>query len=96
MVSTTGAPLPSFTPGSHIDVHLGSGLIRQYSLCNGPDDTDRYLIAVKKRGGFPWGVRRPCMSGSRKVASSPSAHRATIFSLNHPLNIIYCWQVVSV
>ncbi|MFC3108333.1 PDR/VanB family oxidoreductase [Undibacterium arcticum] len=55
LVSTTGAPLPSFTPGSHIDVHLGSGLIRQYSLCNGPDDTDRYLIAVKKeaasRGG---------------------------------------------
>jgi vanillate O-demethylase ferredoxin subunit len=50
-----GSPLPPFTPGSHVDVHLGAGLIRQYSLCNGPDDTDRYLVAVKRepesRGG---------------------------------------------
>jgi len=55
LVSATGEPLPSFTPGSHIDVHLDAGLIRQYSLCNGPNDADRYLIAVKKeavsRGG---------------------------------------------
>ncbi|MBF8178804.1 MAG: PDR/VanB family oxidoreductase [Burkholderiaceae bacterium] len=53
--SVSGEALPAFTPGSHIDVHMGEGLIRQYSLCNGPDDIDRYLIAVKKevtsRGG---------------------------------------------
>lgn len=50
-----GGPLPNFKPGAHIDLHLGPGLIRQYSLCNGPDQTDRYVIAVKKeaqsRGG---------------------------------------------
>jgi vanillate O-demethylase ferredoxin subunit len=50
-----GHPLPAFTAGSHIDVHIGNGLIRQYSLCNGPDQTDAYLIAVKRepqsRGG---------------------------------------------
>ena len=28
-------PLPSFVPGSHIDIHLGPGLVRQYSLCDG-------------------------------------------------------------
>jgi vanillate O-demethylase ferredoxin subunit len=51
----TGAPLPPFTPGSHIDVHVGQGLVRQYSLCNGPLDTGSYTIAVKRepesRGG---------------------------------------------
>lgn len=45
--------LPGFTPGSHIDVHLPSGRVRQYSLCNAPGD--RYQIAVKPepngRGG---------------------------------------------
>jgi len=47
--------LPKFTPGAHIDVHLGEGIVRQYSLCNGPSDTDHYLIGVKReaqsRGG---------------------------------------------
>ncbi|MNJ99151.1 Phthalate dioxygenase reductase [compost metagenome] len=53
--SVSGEALPAFTPGSHIDVHLAEGLIRQYSLCNGPDDIHHYLIAVKRetesRGG---------------------------------------------
>ncbi|HEX5738119.1 MAG TPA: PDR/VanB family oxidoreductase, partial [Hydrogenophaga sp.] len=39
-------PLPAFAAGSHIDVHLGPGLVRQYSLCNNPAETDRYLIGV--------------------------------------------------
>lgn len=47
--------LPPFTPGAHVDVHVGPGLVRQYSLCNGPGETDHYLIAVKRepqsRGG---------------------------------------------
>ncbi|MDQ1514589.1 MAG: hypothetical protein QOE80_419, partial [Actinomycetota bacterium] len=46
-------PLPRFTPGSHVDLHLPSGRVRQYSLCNAPGD--RYQIAVKPeptgRGG---------------------------------------------
>lgn len=28
-----GVPLPSFTAGAHIDVHVKEGIIRQYSLC---------------------------------------------------------------
>ena len=55
LVSADGQLFPSFTPGSHIDVHIAFGLIRAYSLCNGPDNTQSYLIAVKKeaasRGG---------------------------------------------
>ncbi|MCY4304824.1 MAG: Rieske 2Fe-2S domain-containing protein, partial [Aestuariivita sp.] len=47
--------LPTFQPGAHIDVHLQNGLVRQYSLTNGPGETDHYTIGVKlepdSRGG---------------------------------------------
>ncbi|MDQ0304848.1 PDR/VanB family oxidoreductase [Ancylobacter polymorphus] len=47
-----GGPLPAFTPGAHLSVRVPTGEIRKYSLCNDPDETDRYMIAVKKdRGG---------------------------------------------
>ena len=55
LVSADGLPLPPFTAGAHIDVHAGPGLIRQYSLCNHPGETERYQIAVLRdpasRGG---------------------------------------------
>ena len=48
-------PLPPFMPGAHIDVHLGAGLVRTYSLCNEPSNNRQYVIAVKReasgRGG---------------------------------------------
>lgn len=54
-VSADGADLPPFTAGAHIDVHIESGLIRQYSLCNDPVERHRYVIAVlndqQGRGG---------------------------------------------
>jgi len=50
-----GAPLPAFSAGAHIDLHLPGGLIRQYSLCNHPGEMHRYEIAVLRdpnsRGG---------------------------------------------
>lgn len=50
-----GAQLPQWEPGAHIDVHLPSGLIRQYSLCSDPSDRTRYRVAVLRaaagRGG---------------------------------------------
>ena len=50
-----GTPLPAFSAGSHIDVHLPGGLVRQYSLCNDDQETHRYRIAVLRdpasRGG---------------------------------------------
>ena len=55
LVAADGCPLPPFTPGSHIDLYVSRDLVRQYSLCNGPGDTDSYVIAVKReaksRGG---------------------------------------------
>lgn len=54
LASLDGTPLPSFSAGSHIDLHVGS-FVRQYSLCNDPTETVRYLIAVlrdpQSRGG---------------------------------------------
>jgi len=40
--------LPTFQPGAHIDVHLPNGAIRQYSIVNGPGESDRYVIGVKR------------------------------------------------
>ena len=50
-----GRHLPPFTAGAHLDVHIRDGLVRQYSLCNEPGDTSRYVIGVlrhpRSRGG---------------------------------------------
>ena len=54
-VSAESDTLPAFTPGSHIDVHLPDGSIRQYSLCNASTERHHYVIAVLRdplgRGG---------------------------------------------
>ncbi len=53
--SIDGRALPPFSAGSHIDVKIDEKLTRQYSLCNDPDETHRYVIGVLKdpssRGG---------------------------------------------
>ncbi|MET9848556.1 ferredoxin reductase [Streptomyces ossamyceticus] len=50
-----GSALPPWEPGTHIDVHLPTGLVRQYSLCGDPAERDAYVIAVLRtpdsRGG---------------------------------------------
>lgn len=55
LVAQDGQGLLPFSAGSHIDVHLDNGLVRQYSLCNNPGETHRYMIAVLRdatsRGG---------------------------------------------
>ncbi|GJF24594.1 PDR/VanB family oxidoreductase [Streptomyces sp. HO565] len=48
-------PLPAWGPGAHVDVVLGPGLERQYSLCGDPADRQAWRIAVLRepdgRGG---------------------------------------------
>lgn len=50
-----GGALPSFTAGSHIRIKTPNGLIRKYSLVNSAEETQRYVISVKReasgRGG---------------------------------------------
>ncbi|MYS69903.1 2Fe-2S iron-sulfur cluster binding domain-containing protein, partial [Streptomyces sp. SID5926] len=47
--------LPAWEPGAHVDVVLGPGLERQYSLCGDPADRAEWRIAVLRekdgRGG---------------------------------------------
>lgn len=69
-----GQPLPAFTAGAHIDVHLPDGLVRQYSLCNHPEERHRYLIGVLKdpasRGGSR-GLHEQVQPGTRLTISEP-------------------------
>ncbi|HEY4319104.1 MAG TPA: PDR/VanB family oxidoreductase [Herbaspirillum sp.] len=50
-----GAELPPFDAGAHIDLHLGNGVTRSYSLLNSPQERRRYVVGVSKdrnsRGG---------------------------------------------
>ncbi len=56
--SPEDGPLPPFTAGAHIDLHLSSGIVRSYSLLNAQTERHRYVIAVQKdrasRGGSLW------------------------------------------
>lgn len=50
-----GEPLPEWRPGAHVDLLLGPGLERQYSLCGDPADRSALQVAVlrepESRGG---------------------------------------------
>ena len=72
-------PLPPFSPGDHLDVHLPGGLIRQYSLCNGPADEASYTLAVKReahsRGGSV-ALHDAVQAGDRLSVSLPKSNFA--------------------
>jgi vanillate O-demethylase ferredoxin subunit len=75
LVAADGGALPAFTAGSHIDVELGNGEERSYSLLNDQGDTQRYLIAVLReqagRGGSAW-MHTGLREGDIVRASDPS------------------------
>lgn len=84
LVDVNGKNLPPFSAGSHIDVHLQNGLIRQYSLCNDPAENHRYLIAVLRdpltRGGSK--ALHELQMGDRVSISEPKNHFALIEANN--------------
>ncbi|WEF28962.1 PDR/VanB family oxidoreductase [Klebsiella aerogenes] len=55
LASPDGAPLPPFSAGAHIDLHLGDGIVRQYSLCGSAHHPQSYRLGILKdrasRGG---------------------------------------------
>lgn len=55
LVAEDGSELPAWDPGSHIDVAVRPGLVRQYSLCGDVNDRSQWRIAVLRepasRGG---------------------------------------------
>lgn len=48
LVCPISGELPSFKAGSYIDIQIPDGILRPYSLCNGPQDRRRYVIAVRR------------------------------------------------
>lgn len=74
LVPADEQPLPGFTPGSHIDVTLPNGLIRQYSLLNSASERNRYCIGVWKdansRGGSK-ALHLDIQEGDRLQVSRP-------------------------
>src|SRR5690606_5937086 len=86
--SIDGSRLPPFTAGSHIDIHLPDGLVRQYSLCNAPSETSRYVISVLKdprsRGGSQ-AVHEKLTAGSVVEVSVPRNNFALAADARHHL-----------
>ncbi len=48
LAAPDGTPLPRWYPGAHLDIHLPSGAVRQYSLCGDPHTEGDYRIAVRR------------------------------------------------
>lgn len=72
-----GGALPGFSAGSHVDVHVPGGLVRQYSLCNDDAEAHRYRIAVLRdaasRGGSA-AMHDALHEGDELLISAPRNH----------------------
>lgn len=77
LVPVEGTPLPAFTAGAHVDVHLPGGLVRQYSLCNRPGETHRYQI----------GVLRDASSRGGSQAVHDALHEGVMLDISAPRNL---------
>jgi vanillate O-demethylase ferredoxin subunit len=82
LVDPQGKPLPEFSAGAHLDLHLANGLIRQYSLANSSDQRQRYVIAVlndpHSRGGSRF-LHQHYQCGDRLTVGLPR----NLFALDH-------------
>lgn len=77
LVPVDGGTLPAFSAGSHIDVHLPTGPVRQYSLCNATGESHRYLIGVLKDPGSRGGskaMHERVNEGDELLVSAPKNH----------------------
>lgn len=77
LAGADGQPLPPFSAGAHIDVHLPGGVSRQYSLCNDPRETHRYQIAVLRDEAGRGGSR----------AMHETVHAGDVLSIGTPRNL---------
>ena len=71
-----GGELPAWTPGAHVDVHLGPELIRQYSLCSDPADRERWRLGV---------LREPASRGGSEYVFD-KLHGGDIVTVGEPRN----------
>ncbi|MFB4307467.1 PDR/VanB family oxidoreductase [Actinomadura sp. GTD37] len=69
--AAAGGDLPSWRPGAHVDVVLGDGLVRQYSLCGDPGDSRVWRIGVLKEGPGSGVVHERVRVGDRLTVRGP-------------------------
>lgn len=70
-------PMPYAAPGSHIDVFLPSGLVRQYSIASSSAELDYYRIAVARNDDGRGGSRemhQAVSPGKRLLISTPRSN----------------------
>jgi vanillate monooxygenase ferredoxin subunit len=88
LMAPDGDPLPPFEAGSHIDLHLGDALVRQYSLCGNPRDLSRYrlgvLLEAQSRGGSR-AVHEQLLIGARARISLPRNNFRLVESAAHSI-----------
>ncbi len=88
LVRADGRSLPPFSAGAHIDVAVPGGPTRQYSLCNAPDESHRYRIAVLRdpnsRGGSA-GMHDRVKIGDTLAISAPKNHFPLAHDAKHSL-----------
>lgn len=77
LVDASGAALPAWEPGAHIDLHLPSGTIRQYSLCGSHADRKCFRVAILRevngRGGSNE-AHEKLVTGAVVQVSTPRNH----------------------
>lgn len=79
LTDPAGGELPLWQPGSHIDLVLGDGLVKQYSLCGDAADRTSYRVAVLREDGGAGGsvlVHDTLSVGSPVAIRGPRNHFA--------------------
>ena len=96
-----GAPLPAFAAGAHIDLYLGNGMVRSYSLVNPQGETHRYVVGIQRdpnsRGGSRY-VHDNLKVGSKLTIGAPrnnfplaeSAPHSAFFAGGIGVTPMYC------
>lgn len=76
LADSQGEALPAWAPGSHLDLRLGNGMERQYSLCS-RYEADTWRIAILRethgRGGSAW-IHDNLNVGSLVATRGPRNH----------------------
>jgi vanillate monooxygenase ferredoxin subunit len=83
--TTDGSAFPDFEPGAHVDLHLTSSLIRQYSSCGQPDNK-RLRLAIKLEAESRGGSRhahREIRVGDILAVSEPRNNFGIAWSASH-------------
>jgi ferredoxin-NADP reductase len=69
LAAADGSALPPWTPGAHVDLILGTDLVRQYSLCGSPSDRTVWRLGI---------LRTPDSRGGSKTVHSDLGTGATV------------------